>query len=123
MRWGLVLNLTSESGGDIMFRNRTVHPVSFTLEHIVDPALPIPLSTPVSVQEEEFGRIETAYIHYETDAFVQALPALEAGEAIRLPFALRVRDAGPGERFSLLKITTDLGTISYVPVTAQRTDL
>jgi hypothetical protein len=121
-RWGSALNLTTEGGGEVIFRNRTVHPVGLTLEHIIDPALPIPLSTPVRVQEEEFGRIDTLYIHYETDAFVHALPAVEAGQAIRLPFVLRMQDAGPGERFSLLKVTTDLGTVSYVPVTALRDD-
>ena len=114
------LNLTSRAGGQVVFRNRTDHPVSFLLEHITDPARPVPLSTPVKTLDEESGAIRTVSVHFDAGHFQQAFPPLEAGRAIRLPLALRTQEAAPGGLYSLLKVTTDLGTIAYIPVTATR---
>ena len=116
--------LSSQSGSHIDFRNRTQHPVAFTIEHVVDPAQPIPISVPVEVLDEEAGGLRsTVHVHYDTGSFEQSFPSLEAGQAIRLPLSLRLQDAGPGERHSLLKVVTDMGTITYLPVTANRDDL
>jgi hypothetical protein len=35
--------LTSRGGGEVTFRNRADHPLAFRLEHLTDPAQPIPL--------------------------------------------------------------------------------
>lgn len=115
--------LTSKAESSLVFRNRTIHPVSFRLEHLVDPALPIPLSTSVRVVDESGGPMLEPSITFGPDAFVQQFPSLDAGRAIRLPLALRVQDAGPGERHSLFRAVSDLGTVTYVPVTATRDDL
>ncbi|MBP7010323.1 MAG: hypothetical protein KBC66_11045 [Kiritimatiellae bacterium] len=117
------VNLTSRGGSEIVFRNRTDHPISWAVEHIADPARPIPISTPVLALDESDGRTQTLSVHFDAGYFKQDFPPLEAGQAIRLPLALRVQDAGPGERHSLLQVTTDLGTVTYIPVTASRDDL
>lgn len=117
------VNLSSRGGSEIVFRNRVDHPVAYALEHLVDPAQPIPLSTPVLAVDETDGRSQTLNVHFAEGHFKQDFPPLEAGQAIRLPLVLRAQDAGPGERHSLLKVTTDLGTVTYVPVTAARDDL
>lgn len=114
--------LSSRAGSEVVFRNRTDHPISFAVEHLVDPAQPIPLSTPVRALDEAAGGLRTVSVHFEAGYFKQDFPPLEAGAAIRLPLALRLQDAGPGERYSLLKITTDMGTVTYLPVTASRDD-
>lgn len=115
--------LSSEGGSMITFRNETDHPISFSMEHVTEPGAPIPISTPVRTLNEESGGLETLSVHFDAAHFQQNFPPLEAGEAIRLPLALRLQDAGPGERHSLLKVTTDMGTVTYIPVTASRDDL
>jgi hypothetical protein len=117
------VNLSSQGGSEIVFRNRADHPVAYAVEHVVDPALPIPISTPVYALDESDGRSQTLSFHFGAGYFKQDFPPLEAGQAIRLPLALRLQDAGPGERHSVLKVTTDLGTVTYIPVTATRDDL
>jgi len=117
------VTLSSRGGSQVTFRNRSGHPVSFAIEHLVDPELPIPISTPVQTLDEESGGLQTLSVHFESGYFRQEFPPLEAGQAIRLPLALRLQDAGPGVRHSLLKVTTDLGTVTYIPVTASRDDL
>jgi hypothetical protein len=119
----LGMNLSSRAGDELVFRNRTDHPVSFTVEHLTDPAEPIPLSTPVLTTDAEARGMRTLSVHFDAAHFEQAFPPLETGQAIRLPLALRLQDAGPGVRHSLLKVSTDLGTIAYIPVTATRDDL
>ncbi|HMP72001.1 MAG TPA: hypothetical protein PKE55_01950 [Kiritimatiellia bacterium] len=118
---GLVL--TSRGSGQLVFRNRTQHPINLWLEHVVSPDVPIPLSIPVTVFEGESGLRQNEFIHLDGGPFVQPFPTLEAGQSIRVPLTLRVQDAGPGERYSILKVVTDLGTQTYIPVTASRDDL
>jgi hypothetical protein len=118
----LGLNLSSQGGDEIVFRNRTDHPVSFSVEHLTDPAQPIPLSTPVSAMDEAAGGLRTLSVHFDAGHFQQQFPPLEAGQAIRLPLELRLQDAGPGVRSSVLKVLTDLGTVTYIRVTATRDD-
>ncbi len=118
----LGVNLWPDGGDEVVFRNRTDHPVSFWVEHLVDPAHPVPLSTPVQTMDEAAGGLRTLTVNFDGAHFQQQFPALEAGAAIRLPLELRSQDAGVGIRFSLLKVVTDLGTISYLPVTTSRDD-
>jgi len=122
-RMSLGVNLSSQGGDQVIFRNRTIHPVSFTVEHITDPNFPVPISTPVVASDDEAGGLRTVSVHFDAAHFEQDFPALEAGDAMRLPLMLRLQDAGEGERYSLLKVTTDLGTTTYIPVTATRGDL
>jgi len=117
------VNLSSQGGSPVEFLNRADHPLSFSIEHIVDPAFPIPMSTPVKAMDEEAEGLRTLSVHFDGGYFKQDFPPLEAGRAIQLPLTLRLQDAGPGVRHSLLKVTTDLGTITYIPVTASRDDL
>ena len=115
--------LSSRSGGEVIFRNRTDHPLSFAVEHIVNEAQPIPISVPVYTADDVVGALHELSVHLEGGYFKQQFPPLEAGKGIRLPLALRLRDAGPGERYSLLRVVTDMGTVTYVSITASRDDL
>lgn len=118
----LGVNLWPDGGDEVVFRNRADHPLSFQVEHLVDPAHPVPLSTPVQTMDEAAGGLRTLTVNFDADHFQQQFPALEAGAAIRLPLELRSQDAGASLRYSLLKVVTDLGTISYLPVTTSRDD-
>jgi len=117
------VNLSSHGGSVITFRNHTAYPLAFFVEHLTDPASPIPISTPMRVLDQETGEMATRSVHFDAGYFRQEFPALEAGMAISWPLSLRLQDAGPGERYSLLKVTTEMGTITYIPVTASRDDL
>lgn len=117
-RFGVMLD--AASGSQVIFRNRTDHPIAFTVDHLAAPSQPIPLSTPVSAVDQSTGDTGTLYIHYEAGTFTQSFPALAGGQSIRWPLELRSRDAGNATMHSLLKITSDMGTAAYVPVTATR---
>ncbi|HMO03123.1 MAG TPA: hypothetical protein PKC67_10230 [Kiritimatiellia bacterium] len=119
-RFGVVLDAVS--GSQITFRNRTDHPISYTVDHVALPGQPIPLSTPIPSVETTTGNTGTTYLHYEAGSFTQTFPPLAGGKAIRWPVVLRAYDAGTGAMHSLLKITSDLGTVTYLPVTASRGD-
>lgn len=117
-RFGVLVDAVS--GSQVVFRNRTDHPLSFAVEHLALPSQPIPLSTPVAAVDQTTGDTGTMYVNYDAGPFTQAFPALAGGDAIRWPLELRARDAGEGTMYSLLKITSDMGTVAYVPVTANR---
>jgi len=119
-RIGLGLLLNNAGGGDVVFRNRAQHPVSLVVEHLTSEGQPVPISTPVMAIDEETGGLRTVSAVFDPSHFEQAFPALEPGEAIRLPLELRLNEAGPGTRHSLLKVTSDLGTITYIPITSTR---
>lgn len=120
---GTEVMLSSMGGSQLTFRNHSDHPLAFSIEHLCDPDQPIPMSTPMRVLDESTGGLQTRSVHFDAGYFQQDFPPLGAGEAIRFPMELRLQDAGPGVRHSLLKITTDVGTVTYIPVTASRDDL
>ncbi len=115
--------LTSQSGGELMFRNRTSHPVAFTVEHIVDHNSPVPLSVAVRTVDEAAGGFRTVTVPFDAGHWEQPFPPLEAGEGLRLPLELRLSDAQAGVCHSILKIKSDMGTCDYIGITATRDDL
>ncbi len=115
--------LTSQTGGELVFRNRTSHPLSFTVEHIVANNDPVPLVAAVRTVDEAAGGFRTVTMAFGTGHWVQPLPTLEAGRGLRLPLELRLAEAQAGVRHSVLKVTTDMGTCDYIGVTATRDDL
>lgn len=115
--------LTSQSGGDLVFRNRTAHPVAFTVEHMVDNNSPVPLSVAVRTVDEAAGGFRTVTVRFEAGHWEQSFPPLEAGKGLRLPLELRLPDAQAGVCHSILKVVSDMGTCDYIGVTATRDDL
>jgi hypothetical protein len=77
----------------------------------------------VQAQDGEAGGLHDRERAFRCRPFHPGFSGLEAGRAFRLPLALRLQDAGAGERYSLLKVVTDIGTVTYIPVTASRDDL
>ncbi len=112
--------LTDGALGDIVFRNCTTHPISFTVEHIVDTTEPVPLSVPLQGVSDAEG-IKTLYVHLEATGWTQSFPPIEAGQARRFPLMLRADQMALGTRTSLLKVTSDMGTVRLIPLTATRT--
>ena len=120
----LGLMLSSQGGGELVFRNRASHPLSFTVENVVADNDSVPFIVTVrTVDEQAGGGFRTATVALGSGPWVQPFPALEAGKGLRLPLDLLLRDAQAGVHYALLRVRTDLGTDTYVSVTASRDDL
>lgn len=117
------LTVSSQSDSEIVFRNRTAHPLTFTLEHLTAGNDPIPLSATLRAVDDQSPGFRNLSVPFAAGDWIQDFPPLEAGAALRLPLALRLAEAQPGVRHSLLRVRTDLGTETYIAVTASRDDL
>lgn len=117
------LTLTPLGGGELIFRNRTDHPVSFEVQHLPAGNAAIPFAAAVRTVDEQAGGFRTVTVRLGAGAWVQSFPPLEAGQGLRLPLDLIPDQAPPGVSHSLLRVRSDLGTDTYVSVTAGRDDL
>jgi hypothetical protein len=109
--------------GNIEFRNATTHPVSFSLEQVAtDGAAGLPLAAVMSASVSNMiGKID-APVHFPGGAWRQDFPAFDAGGGLTLPVVLRVKELQPGRYSGLLKVTSDLGTETWLPVRASVAD-
>lgn len=116
---GLVLGDSVK--GNIEFRNATTHPLAFSLAQVTsDGNAGLPLAAVIgSTASNVIGTIDTP-VSFPDGAWVQDFPAFDAGTGMTLPVVLRVKDVLPGEHRGLLKVTTDLGTETWLPVRATR---
>lgn len=119
----LGLVLSGSVKGKIAFRNATTHPLAFALEQVTaEGSAGLPLAAVISVSNSNaLGRVD-APVDFPDGAWRQEFPAFEAGGGMTLPVVLRMRDVQPGSYSGLLKVTTDLGTETWLPVRANRED-
>lgn len=116
---GLVLG----SGGDaIVLRNETSHPVIPTLAHVASGSNAVPVMFVVQVVGATSSAIQNMGVPKSAGNWSQNLPALEAGGSLRIPLEAQVESMTLPVHQSLLKITTDMGTESWIPVIAVRAD-
>jgi len=116
---GLVLGNSDK--GSVAFRNETPHPLAFTLSLVTDEGnTALPLAAVVSVLcSNALGKVD-APVNFPDGGWTQTFPAFEPGAGLTLPMVLRMRDVQPGSYSGLLKVTTDLGTETWLPVRATR---
>ncbi len=119
-RRGVVLGSAADT---VILRNRCNHPVTPTVAHVVAGLNPVPLSLVVQAYGDDFGQWRSVAVPQTEASWVQALPPLEAGQAIQVPLEARRQAMQAAVHRSLLRITTDLGTEVWVPVLAIREDL
>jgi hypothetical protein len=119
-RRGLVLG---SDAGSINLRNDADYPVKATLEHIVSGPDPVLLSILVKGLGDQVLPVRTVSAPLPDGAWTQALPPLEVGEALQVPFEARLSDPPKAFRSSILKISTDIGTEIYIPVVNTRPEL
>jgi len=115
---GLMLN--GAVPATLTFRNVTAHPLSVMLALVTEEdnaALPMAAVIRTAVPDTA-GLVEMP-IDFPAGAWTQAFPALEAGDGVTLPLALRIKELQRGSYTGLLKVTTDLGTETWVPVRAE----
>lgn len=117
------LLLLDGSTDKLILRNHTDHPVSASVEHVAGTGDAVPLSLMVRVLGEPSAHIKMVGASKPAGTWIQQLPPIEAGKAIALPFTARRKEMAKEAHQSLLKITTDLGTEAWVPVSGYRSDL
>jgi len=116
---GLVLGDSVK--GNIVFRNVSPHPLAFSLEQVTtEGGTGVPLAAVFSVlTSNALGRVD-APVDFPDGAWRQEFPAFQPGGGLTLPVVLRMKDVQPGSYSGLLKVTTDLGTETWLPVRATR---
>ncbi len=119
-RHGLVLGAGQEQ---LILRNVSDHPITPTLQHVTSTAPPVPLSFVLLVTGTPTDLVGAAAVAKPAGAWTQAIPPLEAGQALRLPLEARIQDMQSPLQESLLKVTTDMGTEVWIPVVGLRPDL
>jgi len=120
VRGGLFI---STAGDELTLRNHSGHPLSATVEHVPSGTNPVPLSLVIQLVGATDDAVQTVATAKPEGAWTQALPPLEAGAALRMPLEVRSQDLRVGVQSSLLKISTDLGTETWIPVVTTRKDL
>jgi hypothetical protein len=107
---------------DLILRNETDHPVAPTIRHVALDLPPVPLSVVVQAVGNPDNPVQQRTVNLNAGE-VQAMPALEAGGSVRVPLMARVAEMNEVYHYSLLTITTDMGTVTRMPVYAIREDL
>jgi hypothetical protein len=107
---------------DLVLRNESDHPVTPTIRHVALDTPPVPLSVVVQVVGDPDDPVREGLAGLNAGD-VQAMPLLEAGASIRVPLLARLSEMTELYHYSLLVITTDMGTIIRIPVYAIREDL
>ena len=116
---GLVLGDATK--GSIEFRNASAHPLAFSLEQVPEAGkAALPLASVIMMPSSNTIAMVDMPIDFPDGTWVQDFPAFDAGKGMTLPVMLRVGDVKPGTYSGLLKITTDLGTETWLPVRANR---
>ncbi len=119
-RTGLALGAAADS---VILRNTTTHPVAVTMEHIAAGPNPVPLSIVVLAVGDTNAPVRSMATPKPDGAWQQAVPAIEAKQAFRIPFELRPEAMKESRQSSLLKFSTDVGTEIWIPVYGFRNDL
>ena len=117
---GLVLGL---NGGRLVLRNACPHPLTPELHHSAAEGPAIPLSILVRSFGDPAAPIRSIPAEMPAGPWEQAMPPLETGGAVAVPFECRGGAMSQARQTSLLKVTTDLGTENWIPVIGFRDDL
>lgn len=116
---GLVLG----TGGDsLVLRNEAPHPVTPVLEHVASGSNAVPLLLVVQALNGVAAPIQSVGVPKPEGDWSQPLPALEAGASLRIPLEAKVEAMTQPLHASLIRIVTDLGTETWVPVVAVKVD-
>lgn len=117
---GLILG----SGGDsLVLRNETSHPVTPVLDHVASGSDAVPLLIVVQALNGVTTAVQSMGVPKPAGDWSQSLPTLEAGASLRIPLEARVEGMTLPVHQSLLKISTDMGTESWIPVIGVRADM
>lgn len=108
---------------NMVLRNVADHPLTATVERVMVGNNDLPVSIVVTVFGDRTQPVKPVPVLKPSTAWTQDFPPLEAGTAIAVPFEARISEMTSGNQTTLLKVTSDLGTVNWVPVYGSRTDL
>lgn len=120
LRRGILLG---RSGADVTLRNECPHPLAPTVEHLAGGGPPVPLSILVRAYGNPVAPVTSVAARMPAGEWQQPLPPLEMAGSVAIPLECRSSEMVLPRQGSLLKITTDLGSVSWVPVLGIRDDL
>ncbi len=109
--------------GKLVLRNESTHPLAAVVEQVPGNSPPPPLSFLIRILGDPADPVTQSAVRMPAGAWQQALPPIETGAAFALPLECRRLEMSQPDQSSLLKITTDIGTVSWVSVHAYRDDL
>lgn len=113
--------LLGRGADEMIFRNTCAHPLAPVIQQVPGAdGYALPLSFVVKTFGSTTQPVSATPVQMPAGAWEQALPPLEAGAAIAVPLQCRASELLKPKQGSLLKITTDLGTEAWVPVTGFR---
>lgn len=116
---GLVLGL----GGDkIVLRNLTAHPVTPTLEHVASGSDAVPFMVVVQAMGALASPIQAMGVPQPVGNWSLPLPPIEAGAALAIPMEASADLMTLPVHKSLLKVATDVGTETWIPVIGLKSD-
>ncbi len=107
----------------VILRNQSPHPLNPLVEHVTGATPGVPLNVVVRTLGDPASPIRPVAIPKPTGSWAQELPTLESGTAIAIPFENRAAEMNRHLQGSIIKVTTDLGTITWLPVVGIRDDL
>lgn len=108
---------------EVIVRNESPHPITPTLKHVPGDAAPLPLSIMVRSYGSPGTPVRQVAAKMPSGAWEQELPVLEIAGSWSVPFEVRPAEFVRARQGSLLKITTDIGTETWVPLSGLRDDL
>jgi len=116
--------LLKEGAAGLGLNNLSGNPLGLTIEHLPGGPDGVPLAFDVlALEGDEDEGASRVSLPLSDGSWSIALPVLEADSRIGLRFRARREAMTLPFHASLLRITTDLGTVSWVPVAAARDDL
>ncbi len=119
-RQGLLLG---RGTAEVIVRNECPHPLTATVRHVPGDGSPLPLSILVTVYGNVAAPVMSVAARMPAGAWEQPLPTMEAAGAVAIPFECRVAEMLRARQGSLVQITTDLGTETWIPASGFRDDL
>ena len=115
--------LLGGGAASVILRNECPHPLTPTVEHVAGGGTGVPLSVLVRIIGNPEAPVKAMGVPMPAGGWQQPMPPLEVAASIAIPFECRAAEMGLPKLGSLLKITTDLGTVTWVPVVGYRADL
>lgn len=110
---GLLLGSRPEG---VVVRSAVGHPVAVTINHVPGASGGLGLAMVMRAVGDTTALVRTVSAAKPLGDWMQALPPLEPGAYVRIPMELRQDGAGGEGAWSLLRVVTDLGTETWVPV-------
>jgi len=114
--------LLGDGAADLILRNACPHPIGPTVEHVPGDGPAVPLSILIKTFGSPQAPVIPVAAQMPAGAWQQELPPLEVDGAVAIPLECRSSEMGSSRQASLLKITTDIGTETWVPVVGLRSD-